>query len=243
MRCYNCGETGHIARDCANEAPTCYGCGQVGHVSRDCPNQVADPQLTDPQFIYSMAMNAGLEERQPGNTELASLFFVNAQTGVVIDVLYGERSIKASADQGQTWRASGYHSVESLERLLAKPRAGGTPAAAAQTRAPRARTQNRPAAAGGGGGGGAAGKPCWNCGSTMHLSRDCPEPPAEGADAEGRRGARKPPRGQRCFNCGETGHIAGECAYKEVGPKCYRCGQFGHIGRDCPNPTQAEGVA
>ncbi|KAI0514489.1 hypothetical protein F5B22DRAFT_229591 [Xylaria bambusicola] len=37
---YNCGNEGHLSRDCP-EGPkdnkTCYRCGQSGHISRECP--------------------------------------------------------------------------------------------------------------------------------------------------------------------------------------------------------------
>eukprot|EP00928_Gymnodinium_smaydae_P062000 TRINITY_DN45953_c0_g1_i1.p1 TRINITY_DN45953_c0_g1~~TRINITY_DN45953_c0_g1_i1.p1 ORF type:complete len:1125 (-),score=130.88 TRINITY_DN45953_c0_g1_i1:115-3108(-) len=39
VRCHNCGEVGHIQKDCphAKQERRCRGCGQLGHLQSDCP--------------------------------------------------------------------------------------------------------------------------------------------------------------------------------------------------------------
>lgn len=42
IRCYKCGGSGHMARDCtaASKPRSCFLCAQFGHDSRDCPNSL-----------------------------------------------------------------------------------------------------------------------------------------------------------------------------------------------------------
>ena len=35
MTCHDCGQAGHMVRECPNQV--CYGCGEKVHVARNCP--------------------------------------------------------------------------------------------------------------------------------------------------------------------------------------------------------------
>lgn len=37
-RCYRCGKTGHKMTECKDAGPTCFNCGEQGHISTQCQN-------------------------------------------------------------------------------------------------------------------------------------------------------------------------------------------------------------
>jgi len=164
--CYNCGQSGHISRDCPNAAvegagPSggggqrrerdeafasfggggggreCYNCGQTGHISRDCPNAGS----RDDAF----ASFGGGGGRGGGGGG-------------------GDRDCYNCGQPGH------------ISRDCPNPPSGGGGGGG----------RDDAFASFGGGGGGGGDRACYNCGETGHISRDCPNGGGGGGGGGGR---------------------------------------------------------
>ncbi|KAI3787689.1 hypothetical protein L2E82_00022 [Cichorium intybus] len=49
LMCYQCGKTGHMARDCLEKNRVCFNCGESGHIRPDCPKPRTDSRREIPR--------------------------------------------------------------------------------------------------------------------------------------------------------------------------------------------------
>ena len=43
-KCFTCGSSTHLNKDCRKRKGTCFNCGEMGHFTRDCPKKQGQGQ-------------------------------------------------------------------------------------------------------------------------------------------------------------------------------------------------------
>ena len=205
-RCYNCGLSGHRARDCPNERKLkpCYVCGEYGHESRACPARIVSDGRRAAARVAASVSQRQLDRRgASAGTAPAGAFGADISTPFLRHATYPDgRERYAAGDLagltcyvcGKSLTATG---AAAEGRLCCKEHFPEDDAADTSVRT------------------------CYNCGASGHDGPHCPNP-ARGYPAGGGGGVG-----------GGAQRFGGGPAAAPM--TCFACGQEGHIRRDCPN--------
>ncbi|GIY56252.1 ATP-dependent RNA helicase vasa [Caerostris darwini] len=207
--CYNCGEDGHMSRDCptkrgagnsGSRGGSCYKCHEEGHIARDCPNA-----------------DSGGRSRGGGG----SCYKCNEEGHMARDCPNAESGGRSRGGSCYKCNEEG-HMARDCPNAESGGRSRGGSCYKCNEEGHMAR--DCPNADSGGRSRGS----CYKCNEEGHMARDCPN-----AESGGRS------RGGSCYKCNEEGHMARDCPNADSGGRsrgsCYKCNEEGHMARDCPN--------
>ena len=94
LKCYNCGKSDHLVRDCQNcyncakpghftkDCLNCYNCGKPGHFARDCPEQEKPGKKQGNAKVYALTQG----EAEAGTSKVVagqiSIAYTSAYTSI-----------------------------------------------------------------------------------------------------------------------------------------------------------------
>jgi len=238
--CFNCQESGHIARECTklrHYESSCLTCHSTAHSSKFCPKrieQLEQDRATLLQMQNSVSNTPYQTASYGAVGSVGGYDMMNSGVGQTINTggysHYASNPYSNYAAAATTQTMGGYVFDPMTKQYVYSM---ATPDESPCFQCGRLGHREKDCTAGS--------LRCFNCQSRGHIARDCKKTTAPSTcyncGEAGHLGRECPSAGIRnCFICKGTGHVAAQCS--QLPPRsCYNCGGTNHIGRDCPKPS------
>jgi cellular nucleic acid-binding protein len=237
--CFNCNESGHIARECTklrHYETSCLTCHSTAHSSKFCPKrieQLEQDRATLLQLQQSSVSAMPYQTNAYGTVGGYDAHLMTSGVGQSINTGgYAHYSANPYSNYtAATTQTMGGYVFDPVTKQYVYTM--GTPDETPCFQCGRLGHREKDCTAGM--------LRCFNCQAPGHLARDCKKSAAPSTcyncGESGHLGRDCPSAGIRnCFICKNTGHMAAQCP--QLPPRsCYNCGATTHIGRDCPKPS------
>jgi cellular nucleic acid-binding protein len=207
--CFNCGDSGHMSRDCIKPRPYeqgCVTCNSRAHASKFCPKRIEQLEHDRAVLMQMQAYGYGpTGYPTPFGSFDPSSSYMNESQQCLKCGKTGHKERECYAGQKDFVKCYNCNSKGHFAKDC--------------TKGPMPQT-------------------CFNCGETGHMGKECTRTGrvcfiCKGSGHVSKQCPSLPTR--TCYNCGEEGHIGKACPKPANDSQvCFKCRQPGHKAIDCP---------